>query len=84
MLLGVVIYGVQLIALVFHVLLAPLLATADLAAIGVAAQLVQSLALSPWVDTFDTLQGQIGNMDFAAARTQVDDCLQRLTMPPGS
>lgn len=60
--------------------LAPLLAAADLAAIGVVTQLGQSLAQSPWADALEELQGQIGNMDFAAAQTHVGDWLQRLGM----
>ena len=62
--------------------LAPLLAAADLAAIGVAAQLGQSLAQSPWSDALDAMQSQIGNMDFAAAQAHVDALLQRLGVQP--
>ena len=61
---------------------APKLAAADLAAIGVAAQLGQSLAQSPWADALDAMQSQIGNMDFAAAQAHVDALLQRLGVQP--
>ncbi len=62
--------------------LAPLLGAANLEAIGVAAQLGQTLAQSPWSETLETLQGQIGNMDFAAAQSHVNDWLQRLGIHP--
>ena len=58
--------------------LAPLLAAANLEAIGVVAQLGQSLAQSPWVEDLDSLQGQIGNMDFVAAQAHVHQLQQRL------
>ena len=58
--------------------LAPLLAAANLEAIGVVAQLGQSLAQSPWVEALEELQGQIGNMDFAAAQAHVHQLQQRL------